>query len=78
MPSDFTTIAGRAPRLAVLIDADNVSAVNAEAILNEIAAFYNERSDIVPKAKQFLAGVPGQVQHRELEDWHSDAMGLNS
>ncbi len=47
-------------------------------LLNEIAAFYSERSDVVPKAKQFLAGVPGQVQRRVLEDWHADAMGLDS
>lgn len=37
--SDFSPIAGRAPRLAVLIDADNVTARNASAILDEIASF---------------------------------------
>ncbi|MBI1170821.1 NYN domain-containing protein [bacterium] len=37
--SDIFPIAGRAPRLAVLIDADNVTARNAGAILDEIASF---------------------------------------
>jgi hypothetical protein len=39
MSSNMTTIAGRTPRLAVLIDADNVPARNASAILDEIASF---------------------------------------
>ena len=30
------------------------------------------------KSKTFLAGVPGDVQRRVLEDWHADAMGLNN
>lgn len=37
--SEIFPIAGRAPRLAVLIDADNVTARNASAILDEIASF---------------------------------------
>ena len=39
MPVDQTTLSGRAVRLAVLIDADNVRASAAEAILNEIASY---------------------------------------
>lgn len=47
-------------------------------LLNEIAGIYSSRSDVVARAKQYLAGVPASVQRRVLDDWHADAMGLNS
>jgi len=47
------------------------------SLLNEIAGTYSQRYDIVAQSKQRLAGVPGNVQRRVLEDWHADAMGLN-
>jgi membrane protein required for colicin V production len=51
----------------------------AEALLlDEIAGIYDEHTDIVPRARQFLAGVPASVQRRVLDDWHADAMGLRS
>ncbi len=66
MPSDFTTIAGRAPRLAVLIDADNVRAVNAEAILNEIASFGDPS----------LRRVYGDWSSQALGQWKEQARNL--
>ena len=39
MAQDLNALSARTPRLAVLIDADNVSAGSAEAILNEIASY---------------------------------------
>jgi membrane protein required for colicin V production len=47
-------------------------------LLNEIEGIYGRRYDIVANSKRHLAGVPGVVQRRVLEDWHADAMGLNS
>ena len=46
------------------------------SLLNEIAGIYSQRDDIIAKSKQYLAGVPSDVQRRVLEDWHADAMGL--
>ena len=46
------------------------------SLLNEIAGIYAQRDDIIVKSKQYLAGVPADIQRRVLEDWHSDAMGL--
>ena len=66
MPSDMTTIAGRAPRLAVLIDADNVRAVNAEAILNEIASFGDPS----------LRRVYGDWSSSALGQWKEQARNL--
>ncbi|MDA1231973.1 MAG: CvpA family protein [Planctomycetota bacterium] len=51
---------------------------NEVSLLNEIAGIYSQRNDIITKSKQYLAGVPNDVQRRVLEDWHADAMGLNS
>lgn len=51
---------------------------NESSLLNEIAGIYSQRNDIITKSKTFLAGVPGDVQRRVLEDWHADAMGLNN
>jgi membrane protein required for colicin V production len=48
------------------------------ALLNEIEGIYGRRYDIVANSKRHLAGVPSEVQRRVLEDWHADAMGLNS
>ncbi len=47
-------------------------------LLNEIAGIYSQRNDIAATTKRYLAGVPSQVQRRVLEDWHADAIGLNS
>ena len=52
-------------------------AQNEASLLNEIAGIYSQRNDIISKSKQYLAGVPSDVQRRVLEDWHADAMGLN-
>ncbi len=51
---------------------------NESSLLNEIAGIYSQRNDIVAKSKQYLAGVPSDVQRRVLQDWHADAMGLNN
>ena len=48
------------------------------SLLNEIAGIYSQRNDIIAKSKQYLAGVPSDVQRRVLQDWHADAMGLNN
>ena len=50
---------------------------NESSLLNEIAGIYSQRNDIIAKSKEYLAGVPSDVQRRVLEDWHADAMGLN-
>ncbi len=50
---------------------------NESSLLNEISGIYGQRNDIITKSKQYLAGVPSDVQRRVLEDWHADAMGLN-
>ena len=47
-------------------------------LLNEIAGIYSQRDDITANTKKYLTGVPSQVQRRVLEDWHADAIGLNS
>ncbi len=47
-------------------------------LLNEIAGIYSQRNDIAANTKRYLAGVPTSVQRRVLEDWHADAMGINS
>ena len=50
---------------------------NESSLLHEIAGIYAQRNDIIAKSKQYLAGVPREVQSRVLQDWHADAMGLN-
>lgn len=51
------------------------------ALLAEIAGIYSqdptEMARLTARSKQYLAGVPGAVARRVLEDWHADAMGLN-
>ncbi len=47
-------------------------------LLNEIAGFYPQRNDIISRARQYFAGVPREVQRQVLDDWHADAMGLNT
>ena len=47
-------------------------------LLNEIAGIYSQRDDVAANTKRYLAGVPSLVQRRVLEDWHADAIGLNS
>lgn len=50
-------------------------------LLNEIAAIYGgiySREAFTANAMRFLEGVPGSIQRRVLEDWHADAIGLNS
>ncbi len=66
MPNDQMTIAGRALRLAVLIDADNVRASAAEAILNEIAS-YGDPS---------LRRVYGDWSSAVLTQWKEQARNL--
>ena len=66
MPADQMTIAGRAVRLAVLIDADNVRASAAEAILNEIAS-YGDPS---------LRRVYGDWSSAALTQWKEQARNL--
>ena len=52
---------------------------NAETtLLSEIAGIYSKRDDVMANTKRYLAGVPSVVQRRVLEDWHADAIGLNS
>jgi len=48
------------------------------SLLKEIAGIYSQRNDIIAKSRQYLAGVPSDVQRRVLQDWHADAMGLNN
>jgi hypothetical protein len=50
---------------------------NESSLLNEIAGIYSQRNDIVAKSKEYLAGLPSDIQRRVLQDWHADAMGLN-
>ena len=64
--SDPFPIAGRAPRLAVLIDADNVPARNAAAILDEIAAF----------GEPSLRRVYGDWSSQALSHWKDQARDL--
>ncbi len=66
MPADQMTIAGRAVRLAVLIDADNVRAAAAEAILNEIASFGDPS----------LRRVYGDWSSAALTQWKEQARNL--
>ncbi len=47
-------------------------------LLSEIAGIYSQRDDVMANTKRYLAGVPSVVQRRVLEDWHADAIGLNS
>ena len=47
-------------------------------LLSEIAGIYSKRDDVMANTKRYLAGVPSVVQRRVLEDWHADAIGLNS
>jgi hypothetical protein len=47
-------------------------------LLNEIAGIYSQRDAVAANTKRYLAGVPSLVQRRVLEDWHADAIGLNS
>lgn len=64
--SDFSPIAGRAPRLAVLIDADNVTARNAGAILDEIASF----------GEPSVRRVYGDWSSQALTQWKEQARDL--
>ncbi len=64
--SDLMTIAGRAPRLAVLIDADNVTARNASAILDEIASF----------GEPSVRRVYGDWSSQALSQWKEQARDL--
>ena len=64
--SDFSPIAGRAPRLAVLIDADNVTARNASAILDEIASF----------GEPSVRRVYGDWSSSALSQWKEQARDL--
>ena len=66
MPSDPFPVAGRAPRLAVLIDADNVPARNAAAILDEIAGF----------GEPSLRRVYGDWSSQALSHWKDQARDL--
>ena len=47
-------------------------------LLSEIAGIYSRRDDVMANTKRYLAGVPSIVQRRVLDDWHADAIGLNS
>ena len=58
--------AGRAPRLAVLIDADNVTARNASAILDEIASF----------GEPSVRRVYGDWSSQALSQWKEQARDL--
>ena len=64
--SDISPIAGRAPRLAVLIDADNVTARNAGAILDEIASF----------GEPSVRRVYGDWSSQALSQWKEQARDL--
>ena len=64
--ADVSTIAGRVPRLAVLIDADNVTARNASAILDEIAAF----------GEPSVRRVYGDWSSQALSQWKEQARDL--
>ena len=66
MSSNMTTIAGRTPRLAVLIDADNVPARNAVAILDEVASFGDPS----------LRRVYGDWSSQALTQWKEAARDL--
>lgn len=66
MSQDHSTIPGRAPRLAVLIDADNVRAGNATAILDEIASF----------GEPSLRRVYGDWSSQALSQWKEQARNL--
>ncbi len=64
--ADNLAIAGRAPRLAVLIDADNVTARNASAILDEIASF----------GEPSVRRVYGDWSSQALSQWKEQARDL--
>jgi predicted nuclease of predicted toxin-antitoxin system len=64
--SESSPIAGRAPRLAVLIDADNVTARNAGAILDEIASF----------GEPSVRRVYGDWSSQALSQWKEQARDL--
>ena len=66
MSANMTTIAGRTPRLAVLIDADNVPARHAVAILEEIASFGDPS----------LRRVYGDWSSQALTQWKEAARDL--
>jgi len=66
MSANMTTIAGRVPRLAVLIDADNVPARHAVAILDEIASFGDPS----------LRRVYGDWSSQALTQWKEAARDL--
>lgn len=66
MATNMTTIAGRVPRLAVLIDADNVPARHAVAILDEIASFGDPS----------LRRVYGDWSSQALTQWKEAARDL--
>ena len=64
--AEISAIAGRAPRLAVLIDADNVTARNAGAILDEIASF----------GEPSVRRVYGDWSSQALSQWKEQARDL--
>ena len=64
--SEPSGVAGRAPRLAVLIDADNVTARNASAILDEIASF----------GEPSVRRVYGDWSSQALSQWKEQARDL--
>ncbi len=64
--TDPFPVAGRAPRLAVLIDADNVTARNASAILDEIASF----------GEPSVRRVYGDWSSQALTQWKEQARDL--
>jgi len=64
--AEISAIAGRAPRLAVLIDADNVTARNASAILDEIASF----------GEPSVRRVYGDWSSQALSQWKEQARDL--
>ncbi len=47
-------------------------------LLDQIAGIYGDRQAIVSRTKEYLAGVPPEVQRRVLEDWHADVMLLQN
>lgn len=48
------------------------------ALLDQIAGIYGDRQQIVSRTRQFLSGLPEQVQRQVLEDWHADVMLLQN
>lgn len=47
-------------------------------LLKEIAEIYGPIRNVADRAREYLAGVPPEVQHGVLEDWHADVMILRN